>query len=110
LVPGAGALAFDHAAIPADGIERARGKLGVHDPGRRALTGPNDRHPAPADLPAVRGVESDPRNFNRKVTSTLGFLLPADRRTSSGRGRPAQLFTRGPAAARYPPMLLDSPS
>src|SRR5918997_381366 len=39
----------------------------------------------------------DPRNFQRKVTSTPGFLEPTDTRVTGVRGRPAQLYRRGPA-------------
>ena len=54
---------------------------------------------------AVWGAELDPRNFQRKVTGTPGFLVPTERLVTGGRGRPAQLFRRGPATALHPPML-----
>jgi 8-oxo-dGTP diphosphatase len=47
----------------------------------------------------------DPRNFHRKVTATAGFVEPAGASTGGGRGRPAQLFRRGPADVLYPPLL-----
>jgi 8-oxo-dGTP diphosphatase len=59
---------------------------------------------------AVWGTSPDPRNFSRKVTSTPGFLVPTGAKVSSGRGRPGQLFRRGPAIALHPPMLRDHAS
>jgi 8-oxo-dGTP diphosphatase len=57
---------------------------------------------------AVWDTTPDPRNFSRKVTSTPGFLLPTGEKVSSGRGRPGQLFRRGPATALHPPMLREA--
>lgn len=102
-----GPLAFDHAAILADGVERARAKLEYTTLAAAFCPDPMTVTQLRQVYEAVWGVGIDPRNFNRKVTSTPGFLLPTDRRTSTGRGRPAQLFTRGPAAALHPPMLRD---
>lgn len=100
-------LAFDHARILADGIERARAKLEYTT---LAATFCPPRFTV-AQLrriyEAVWGTTLDPRNFQRKVTSTPGFLLPTAEMTSSGRGRPAQLFERGPATGLHPPMLRD---
>jgi 8-oxo-dGTP diphosphatase len=47
----------------------------------------------------------DPRNFNRKVTKTDGFLLPTDAKRTPETGRPATLYRRGPADSLHPPML-----
>jgi 8-oxo-dGTP diphosphatase len=51
----------------------------------------------------------DPRNFHRKVTGTPGFVTATGRSTGGDRGRPAQLFRRGPARSLYPPMLRPAP-
>jgi 8-oxo-dGTP diphosphatase len=98
-------LAFDHAKILADGVERARAKL-EYSPLATAFC------PAEftvADLrrvyEVVWGTALDPRNFHRKVTGTPGFLEPVGRVTAGERGRPAELFRPGPAALLHPPML-----
>lgn len=101
----AGLLAFDHDQILADGLERARAKL-EYTPLAAAFC------PAAftiAELRAVYetvwGTALDPRNFHRKVTGTPGFVVPADAATAGGRGRPAQLYRKGPAATLHPPLL-----
>ena len=58
---------------------------------------------------AVWGTALDPRNFHRKVTGTPGFVVAAGRSTAGDRGRPAQLFRRGPANLLHPPMLPAPP-
>jgi 8-oxo-dGTP diphosphatase len=106
-VADVGPLAFDHARILADGVERARATL-------ERTTLAAAFCPAEFTVSQLRGVYEavwgtgiDPRNFQRKVTGTDGFLVPTGSRTSSGRGRPAQLFRRGPATTLHPAMLRD---
>jgi ADP-ribose pyrophosphatase YjhB (NUDIX family) len=98
-------LAFDHDRILADGVERARAKL-------EYATLAAAFCPPEFTVAQLRGIYEavwdtrlDPRNFQRKVTGTPGFLLPTERLVTGGRGRPAQLFRRGPATALHPPML-----
>jgi 8-oxo-dGTP diphosphatase len=105
-----GQLAFDHARILADGIERARAKL-EYTPLATAFC------PAEftiADLRTVYqtvwGAPLDPRNFHRKATTTDGFVTPTGRTTAGERGRPAQLYRRGPAPILYPPLLRPTPT
>jgi len=98
-------LAFDHAQILADGVERARAKL-EYSPLATAFCA--DEFTV-AELrrvyEVVWGTGLDPRNFHRKVTGTPGFLDPVGRVTAGERGRPAELFRAGPAAVLHPPML-----
>ncbi len=98
-------LAFDHDRILADGVERARAKLEYTT--LAAAFCPREFTVSQLRMiyEAVWGRELDPRNFNRKVTGTPGFLDATGRMTAGGRGRPAQLFRRGPARALHPPML-----
>ena len=98
-------LAFDHDVILADGLERARAKL-EYTPLAAAFC-PEEFTVAQLRevYEAVWGRRLDPRNFHRKVTNTPGFLEPIGRSTAGDRGRPAQLFRRGPATMLYPPML-----
>ena len=108
LIDGAAAdalLAFDHGRILADGVERAQSKLEYTTlaasfcPPEFTVT--QLRHV----YEAVWRRSLDPRNFQRKVTSTPGFLEPTATRVTGVRGRPAQLYRRGPATALHPPML-----
>ena len=98
-------LAFDHGRILADGVERAQSKLEYSTVAAAFC-------PAEFTVTQLRRVYEavwrrtlDPRNFQRKVTSTPGFLEPTDARVTGVRGRPAQLYRRGPATALHPPML-----
>ena len=110
LLAGGGAeLAFDHAAILRDGVERARSKL-EYTPLGAAFCRPEF---TVAELRRVYeivwGVTLDPRNFHRKVTRTEGFLEPTGATTSRDGGRPAQLFRRGGVEVLYPPLLRRTP-
>lgn len=100
-----GELAFDHDSIVADGIERTRAKL-EYSPLATAFCGAEFTI---ADLRRVYeiiwGRELDASNFHRKVSGTDGFIVPTDRTRSQGRGRPAQLFTRGSAVQLHPAIL-----
>jgi 8-oxo-dGTP diphosphatase len=102
------ALAFDHAQVLADGVERARAKL-EYTPLATAFCPPEF---TVAQLRRVYeivwGTGLDPRNFHRKVTSTAGFVTPAGSATAGERGRPAQLYRTGPASQLYPPLLRTS--
>ncbi|HVM27841.1 MAG TPA: NUDIX domain-containing protein [Mycobacteriales bacterium] len=98
-------LAFDHAVLLVDGLERARAKL-EYTPLAAAF--------CPAEFTvaelrrvyeAVWGLPLDPRNFHRKVTGAASFLEPTGHTTTRDGGRPAQLFRRGSAQLLHPPML-----
>lgn len=100
-------LAFDHDHILADGVERARAKLEYTTLAASFCPPEFTVAQLRGVYEAVWGTPLDPRNFQRKVTSTEGFLVPTARTVRGGRGRPAQLFRRGPATALHPPMLRD---
>lgn len=103
-------LAFDHGQILADGVERARAKLEYTALGS-ALCPPEFTVAQLREVyEAVWGASLDPRNFHRKVTSTEGFVVPVGSSTGGGRGRPAQLYRRGPAETLYPPLLRTAPA
>jgi 8-oxo-dGTP diphosphatase len=98
-------LAFDHDRILADGVERARAKL-EYSPLGAAFCPPEFTIAQLREVyQTVWGTVLDPRNFHRKVTSTPAFVVPTNRWTAGERGRPAQLYRRGPAALLHPPML-----
>jgi 8-oxo-dGTP diphosphatase len=98
-------LAFDHGTILADAVERARAKLEYTTLAASFCPPEFTVSQLRGIYEAVWGTALDPRNFQRKVTGTPGFLLPTERLVTGGRGRPAQLFRRGPATALHPPML-----
>jgi 8-oxo-dGTP diphosphatase len=98
-------LAFDHAKILADGVERARAKL-EYSPLAAAFCPPQFTVGELRRVyEAVWGVALDPRNFHRKVTGTPGFLVPVGDTTARQGGRPAQLFRLGDVTLLNPPML-----
>ena len=101
-------LAFDHAMILRDGLERARSQL-EHTTVAAAFC------PEPftiADLrhiyEAVWGFRLDPSNFRRKVTRSEGFVEPTGERRIPEVGRPAALYRRGRASQLIPPLLRSS--
>ena len=98
-------LAFDHAAILRDGVERARAKLEYTSLGAMLIPEPFTINELRTVYAAVWGREPDPRNFHRKVSSAEGFVEPTDETTTRGGGRPARLYQRGPARLLHPPML-----
>ncbi|MER8236277.1 NUDIX domain-containing protein [Streptomyces sp. NPDC094049] len=101
----AGALAFDHGRILADGVERARSKIEYSSLATAFCPPEFTVGELRRVYEAVWGVSLDPRNFHRKVTGTPGFLVPAGGTTTRQGGRPAQLFRAGGATLLNPPML-----
>lgn len=98
-------LAFDHDRILADGAERARAKL-EYTPLATAFCAPEFTVADLRDVyETVWRTKLDPRNFHRKVTSADGFIEPTGHSVTRDRGRPAQLFRRGPAALLHPPLM-----
>ncbi|CAM5609417.1 NUDIX hydrolase [Streptomyces narbonensis] len=102
---GAEPLAFDHAQILADGVERARSKIEYSSLATAFCPPEFTVGELRRVYEAVWGVALDPRNFHRKVTGTPGFLVPAGGTTTRQGGRPAQLFRAGGATLLNPPML-----
>ncbi|MFI5668679.1 NUDIX hydrolase [Streptomyces sp. NPDC051704] len=101
----AAGLAFDHARILADGVERARSKIEYSSLATAFCPPAFTVGELRRVYEAVWGVALDPRNFHRKVTGTPGFLVPAGGTTTRQGGRPAQLFRAGGATLLNPPML-----
>lgn len=98
-------LAFDHARILRDGVERARAKL-EYTPLAAAF--------CPSDFTiselrrvyeVVWGTELDARNFHRKATKTEGFVEATLGTTTRDGGRPARLYRAGHATTLHPPLL-----
>ncbi|MFD7921469.1 NUDIX domain-containing protein [Streptomyces sp. NPDC059740] len=98
-------LAFDHARILSDGVERARSKIEYSALATAFCPPEFTVGELRRVYEAVWGVALDPRNFHRKVTGTPGFLVPTGGTTTRQGGRPAQLFRAGGATLLNPPML-----
>ncbi|RFS87047.1 NUDIX hydrolase [Actinomadura spongiicola] len=104
----AGRLAFDHAGILRDGLERARSQLEHTTVAAAFCVEPFTISDLRHIYEAVWGFKLDPSNFRRKVTRTEGFLEPTGERYVPQIGRPALLYRRGNAAALSPPLLRTS--
>ena len=85
-------LAFDHAKILADGIERARSKI-EYSPLATSFCGPEFTiTQLRTTYEAIWGSTLDPRNFHRKATKTASFIEPTGGTVREGAGRPATLY------------------
>lgn len=102
-----GPLAFDHARILADGVERARAKLEYTSLATAFCPPEFTVSDLRAVYEAVWGRRLDPRNFHRKVTGTPGLLADTGRTRVEGRGRPAAVYRAGPATGVSPPLTRD---
>jgi 8-oxo-dGTP diphosphatase len=97
-------MAFDHARILQDGVERARSKLEYTSLAAAFCQDEFTVGELRRVYEIVWGTPLDPRNFHRKVTGARDFLVQTGTVTTSG-GRPAQVYRRGTAVLLYPPML-----
>jgi 8-oxo-dGTP diphosphatase len=102
-------LAFDHARILADALERIRAKLEYTTLAASFVDEPFTLADLRRVYTAVWGAAPDLANFRRKVLSTDGFVIE-DRRSDGpaagpAGGRPPLLYKRGSAAELYPPLL-----
>ncbi len=98
-------LAFDHNRILADGLERARAKLEYTTLAATFCATPFTISDLRHVYEVVWDTTIDPRNFNRKVIASEGFVEPTGDYRTEGRGRPAQLFTPGAATQLHPPIV-----
>lgn len=100
-------LAYDHARIVPDALERARAKLEYTALARAFVDEPFTLAELRGVYEAVWGVALDPANFRRKVLSVRGFVVPTAHLARPGPdgGRPARRYRRGPATRLHPAML-----
>lgn len=103
-----GTLAFDHAQILEDAVERARTHLELTTLAAAFCAATFTMGDLRHVYEVVWGRPLDPRNFSRKVASTPGFVQPAGGVRTPETGRPAALYRRGPAQVLNPPLLRNS--
>jgi 8-oxo-dGTP diphosphatase len=101
------ALAFDHAAIVADGLERAQAKLEYTPLATSFTEEPFTLAELRRVYEAVWGTALHAGNFRRKVLSVPGFVRPLGTTTvpRGAGGPPAELYRRGEATLLHPAVL-----
>jgi 8-oxo-dGTP diphosphatase len=102
-------LAFDHARIVADGVERARSKIEYTPLAAAFLEEPFTLAELRAIYEEVWGVAQDPSSFRRKVLSREGFVAPVGEAPPTPGGRPGDLYHRGDATQLWPPLRRHEP-
>ena len=92
-------LAFDHARIVRDAVERVRVDLELTGLATAFVGRTFTLAELRAVYEAVWGVQLDGANFRRSVVAEEGWVIPTGRRARSGPGggRPAELYRAGPA-------------
>ena len=99
-------LAFDHARIAADAIATARTSLESTTIATRFCSPEFTISDLREVYNAVWATELEAGNFQRKAKQSEGFLLPLGRKVPPRDkvGRPAELWTAGPAETLTPPL------
>ncbi|MCF2530938.1 NUDIX hydrolase [Yinghuangia soli] len=102
-----GPLAFDHAAILADALDRTGAKLEYTCVATAFCPPEFTLGELQQVYETVWGATLDRPNFRRKVLASPGFVtpVPGASRLTGGRGKPAALYRRGPATTLHPPLL-----
>jgi 8-oxo-dGTP diphosphatase len=102
-------LAFDHARILSDALERIRSKLEYTTLAAAFAAEPFTLADLRAVYVAVWGTAPDLGHFRRKVLSTEGFVVQERRSDApaagTAGGRPPLLYRRGPATLLHPPIF-----
>ncbi len=92
-------LAFDHARLVRDAVERVRVELEVAGIATAFVGTTFTLAELRAVYEAVWGVQLDAANFRRSVVAEAGWVIPTGRRARPGPsgGRPAELYRAGRA-------------
>jgi ADP-ribose pyrophosphatase YjhB (NUDIX family) len=98
-------LAFDHAQILDNAVERAREHLEFTTLAAAFCDSTFTIGDLRNVYEVVWNMPLDPRNFSRKVTNTEGFVQPTGDKRAPETGRPATLYRRGPAHTLNPPLM-----
>lgn len=96
-------LAYDHALIASDALERVRAKLEYTTLAAQFVTEPFTLPDLLRVYAAVWGFAPNLANFRRKVLGTTGFVREVGAPAASSGGRPPMLFRRGPGKTINPP-------
>lgn len=100
-----GTLAFDHASILRDAVQRAHSKLEYTTVATAFCVEPFTVGDLRRVYEVIWGLTLDPSNFRRKITQADGFLESTGQRRIPATGRPASLYRKGPASLLMPPFL-----
>lgn len=100
-----GSLAFDHDRILDEAVEMARRRLELTTRATAFCPAEFTIGDLRAVYEVVWGKELDPRNFNRKVLTTEGFVEPTGTKRMPVTGRPAALYRAGAATTLNPPIM-----
>lgn len=102
-------LAFDHATIIGNALDRVQSRLEYTTLAARFVEEPFTLPELHRVYQAVWGAAPDLGNFRRKVLTTEGFVVEVGvmggRNGGRAGGRPPMLYRRGPAELLHPAML-----
>lgn len=97
-------MAFDHATILRDALERLQESLEDTMLAVRLCRAPFTVAELREVYEVVWGEYLDPRNFHRKMTGTPGLLVDTGKVTTRNGGRPATLYRPGRTNRLNPPL------
>jgi 8-oxo-dGTP diphosphatase len=105
-------LAFDHARIVRDAVERVRVDLGLTGVATAFLGPKFTLAELRAVYEAVWGVQLDGANFRRSLLAEDGWVIPTGRRARPGStgGKPAELYRAGPMWKHGAPIRHPQPT
>ena len=105
--PDAPTLAFDHAQILRDAVERVRSKIEYTTLATEFVGDTFTLPELRRVYQAVWGSAPDLANFRRKVIKTAGFVVPTEQHgnVDASGGRPPLLYRKGDATMLQPAML-----